>query len=143
MGKLLLKRLLIICTYFTLGASLNSLAILDNSCGGANIVDATMCDTATIFNYTVDANSLKGICTTESNFVSSFDYLWNATWMNSEREEFSSSPRQFPRLTQFGQKSCLVTFVRSFTFGTKPDNSSSSEFLIDFLDQWEEQNILS
>ena len=143
MGKLLLKRLLIICTFFTLSACLNSSAILDNSCGGANTVDAAVNDTTTIFKYTVDANILKGRSATDSNSASSFGYFRNATWMNSEREEFLSPPKQFPRLTQFGQKSCLVTFVRSFTFGTRPENSSSSGFLIDLLDQWEEQHILS
>lgn len=36
--------------FFTRSAGLNSFAILDNFCGGANIVDATMKNTATIFN---------------------------------------------------------------------------------------------
>lgn len=142
-GEVAIKKTLDYLHFFTPSACLNSFAILDSSCGGANIVDAAMYDATTICKHTVDANSIKGDCTTESNSISGFGYFWNATWMNSERQEFLSPPKQFPRLTQFGRKSCLVTFVRSFTFGARPENSLSSGFLIDdFLDQWEEQHIL-
>ena len=109
MGKLILKRFWNFCTFFTLGACQNSLAVQDNSCGGANIVDAAMYDATAILNNTASSLPHMGNCSADKSSTSGSDSrFWNATWMDSGREGLASSPLHFDWLARFNQKSCLV-----------------------------------
>ena len=110
MGKLILKRSLNFCTFFTLGACRqNGLAIQDNSCGGAYIVDAAMYDAITILNHTASSLPHMGNCSADKSSTGGSDSrFWNATWMDSGQEGLASPPQHFDWLSQFNQKSCLV-----------------------------------
>ena len=97
MGKLILKRYSNLCTFFTLGACRqNGLAIQDNSCGGANIVDAAMYDATAILNDTASSLPHIGNCSADKSSTGGSDSrFWNATWMDSGREGLASSPLHF------------------------------------------------
>ena len=110
MGKLVWKRLLILCTFFTLGAAQNSHAILDIFCGGDDIVDAAVSGTTAIFYHTADVIT-RDLYTAETNSLEDhYGRLRNATWIDSEREVLSGLPQKIDHLTLLRQRPYLVVF---------------------------------
>jgi len=96
MGKLIVKRFLIFCTFFTLGACLNGSAVQDISCGGAYIVDAAMYNATTILQHTASSSShIDDRSADKSSASGSDSRFWNATWVGSGREGLASPPQHF------------------------------------------------
>jgi hypothetical protein len=80
MGKLIVKRSLIVCTFFYSSACLNGSAIRDNSCGGATIVDAARYDATAILTNTASSSPHMGDCSADKSSASGSDSrFWNAT----------------------------------------------------------------
>ena len=95
--------------FFTLGACQSSTAVQDNSCGGANIVDAAICDATAILNNTASSSSHIDDCSADKSSTGGSDSrFWDATWIDSGREDLASPPQHFDWLAWFNQKRCLV-----------------------------------
>lgn len=103
------KRPLSICTFFTLGACLNSATVYDNSCDGAHLVDAARCNAIANLHHTASSSLHIGDRSADKSSASGSDSrFWNATWMDSGREILASSPQNIDWFAKFDQKSCLV-----------------------------------